>query len=348
MFVYEFKSTSCLISKIVISGLYLTIYTSRSSAAELEGTIQKLNLHGNISADHPKHVFCHNSHIDFSARGDSIPHKHLKFNNISSIKEIPAQMKALINVLIEVQQDSSIRRLEFDNLLHEANEQRISFGHAVFPEYIQEAFDNYDFTSPYISLIEREDFLASLDTYYSQDYNIQQNTLVQHAEDFLSTHWDVIHSYGFGRGKIKNEQEQNISDYYKTLLSLRNTLLKININQNDYSLYYEAANHIDKLKKNPNFDTLLPFSQDISDIERYLSEKASALPYAYLSAGIAITTEYLAKALNPLLSNSLFNSQKPQSSVIKCSDPFPLIGEIHTEDVHALFKDITANRSNSL
>lgn len=175
MFVYEFKSTNYLITKIVISGLNLTVYTNKQNAEELEGIIKTLDFNSYVSADHPEHVFCHNNYIDLSATDGALSLKHVKLNNISSMKEIPTQMSELLNFLIEMQQD---------------------------------AFNNYGITSPYISPNEYSNFLASLNTYYSQSYNIQQNTLVLYAEYFLKTHWDIIYE-----GKIDNEQERDVIDY---------------------------------------------------------------------------------------------------------------------------------------
>ncbi len=125
---------------------------------ELNGIATQFSLNSPVSGDHPSHIFCHNSYIGFSSKGDSIPHKHWKFNKISLISEIPNQMKELFDFLIERQQDSSLRRLELEKLLHAINEERLSYGHAAFPKEIQDALDNYDITSPYISLLERNDF----------------------------------------------------------------------------------------------------------------------------------------------------------------------------------------------
>ncbi len=123
---------------------------------------------------------------------------------------------------------------------------------------------------------------------------MQQNTLIKHTQDFLYEHWDVIYmKYMIGGVDITNLQEQNIMDYYQTLLNLYNVLLKINVRQNDLNLYGDAAYYIDILKRNPTFDNVLPLSQDISDIERSLSKSANLLIYPFIFQAVVITPGFI-------------------------------------------------------
>lgn len=292
MFVYEFKSNDCLITKIVISGLHLTIYTKKPNSQELNGLIKEFNLKSPISADHPKHVFCHNNYIHFSAQGDSIPHKHLKFNSINSIIEIPNQVTRMIHFLIKIQHDPSQREIEFSEFLYRLNQERLSYGHTEFPSHVQEALDNYNTTSPYIDPLECEDFLNSLNSYYNQKFNVIQNALVQYAEKFLSDNWNVVYRDQLFNDDASVEQEKSTVSYYRSMLDLRNILLKLNIRQNDYNLHYDAVNCIDKLRKNEHFNKLQPSSSVISDIENCLTKKIytliirSAATFAIMEIGL--------------------------------------------------------------
>ena len=114
MFVYEFEAgNTCLVTKIVISGSHLVLYTNKKNSQELLFMVRKFNLHSIISGDHPAHVFGHNAHVDFSAMGDTLPHKHLKFpsdtDRLSSLNDI-------FNFMLDRQHNPSIRKQDYERL----------------------------------------------------------------------------------------------------------------------------------------------------------------------------------------------------------------------------------------
>ena len=87
----------------MISGNYLTFYTTTANCSALQPVINHFQLKSSF-ADSPEHQFLHHPVVDFSRQGDRYPHKHLKFHKddrSQALKEILEQTKGYAYFLQE-------------------------------------------------------------------------------------------------------------------------------------------------------------------------------------------------------------------------------------------------------
>lgn len=114
MFIYEFQSANCLLRKVLISGPTLTIYTSKPNLQEFQAISRYFQLRSIRFAEDPRHNFCHNPYVSFSAQGDSIPHKHYK---LPEGVNKASYVEAIFHYLIENQSNISLRKEAYDQFI---------------------------------------------------------------------------------------------------------------------------------------------------------------------------------------------------------------------------------------
>ena len=171
MFIYEFKNPSrILITKIVISGFYLTLYTSKALSQELNPMIKAFGLSNIRFTEDPAHIYCHHPYIEFSALGDGVPHKHLI---LPTDKERVNSLRELLHFLVERQSNFSLRQQDYQNFVTALETERKSYGHKTFPLQVQEASDQYDTKTPFILEEEVDRILSSFIRYTNDPHYLK-------------------------------------------------------------------------------------------------------------------------------------------------------------------------------
>jgi hypothetical protein len=277
MFIYEVKSAdSCLMTKIVISGDHLVIYTNKPNSQELNGIMHSFNLESVVSGDHPAHIFCHNPYIKFSALGDSIPHKHFKFPPKVDRFDY---LKQIFDFLVNRQNNQSLRKKDYDTFIFNLNEERQSYGHKQFPPEVQKAIDCYDLKTPYIPKDEIEVILASFSQYINCTHNMNIENISIHAEALLDKHWGIIYIKPMLSFEEKfSENETILCAYFDALLKLRENLLGTMSKPNNLDFYYKAANTLKKIQVNAAYlNDEKAFHKSIVDISHHINNKINSL-----------------------------------------------------------------------
>ncbi|MFA6302370.1 MAG: hypothetical protein WC627_04445 [Legionella sp.] len=296
MFIYEFKSSStCLITKIVISGPYLTVYTSKKNCQEFNAVTTELDLKSTITGDHPSHVFCHTPFVAFSARGDSIPHKHLQFSHTDR----QAQLKDFFSALLVKQNNPDVRQTDFDTFVHELNKERESYQDEVFPSSVMDAINGYDRTTPFLPADEVEHALDAFAQYLKDSKRLQIENVSIQAEKLLNDNWHVIyinHITCFENTLDKNEQ--SLCDYFDNLLNLRTALLALMSQPNAVQYALEAQTIIQQLRTNKTFQADTEFQTCINAIEQQINSQQKAIGVrttmtTYLIESLISTTYFL-------------------------------------------------------
>lgn len=249
MFIYEFKSGSnCLISKIVISGQYLTVYTSKENCCEFQDIISSLNLKCSVSGDHPFHTFCHTPFIEFSEHGSSIPHKHLRFPDRC---DRTSYLKQFLEALIARQCDLTARQLAHTKLLSELNDERESYGDTVFPQHIQQAIDDYDLDSPFIPSKEMDHVLAAFASSLQDTSRLNIEEVSVHAQQLFDDNWDVLYNKHYiCMGNDLTDDEIILCNYYDSLLALRISLLAIMSMPNNAEYVFKVNTILQEIRSN--------------------------------------------------------------------------------------------------
>lgn len=288
MFIYEFKSKDALISKIVISNSYLTIYTNKPHSPELNPMIDHFKLRSIRFAEDPNHVFCHNPYIKFSAQGDAIPHKHLRFP--PDIDRL-AYLKEIFNYLIDRQADLGLKRQDQQSFIQALNEEREFRKHDHFPKDIQEVLDNYNASMPYIAENEVEIIIDLYSHYINDAYYSNVEAVNERAAKLFKDNGKIINKRILNFQSITlSEIEQQICSYYQALLDLREILLAIDNNSNNINLYHNTREIIEEVITNPNYKNDIPFSENIKYINSFVQSKINSLESSLLWRGGVIAT----------------------------------------------------------
>ena len=254
MFIYEFKpGFNCLITKIVISGQYLTVYTSKNNCYEFQDIVNALNLRCHVSADHPFHTYCHTPYIQFSALGSSVPHKHLRFPDNY---DRSAYLRQFFEALIFSQNDLTSRQLAHSKLLTELNKERESYGDTEFPQHIQQAIDSYDLDNPFIPLEEIDQVLAAFTSYLQDTDRLNIEKVSMHSQQLLTDYWDVLYNNHYIRtGNDLSDDEINLCNYFDSLLALRIALLGIMSMPNNSEYVLKVNTIVKEIRSNQFFLT---------------------------------------------------------------------------------------------
>lgn len=250
MFIFSFKTKGrFLIQHIVISGNFITLYTSKKDSIEIQPLITKLELSTNISGDHPKHRFLHNPFLSFSKVGDALPHKHLVFSKRDRL----TNLREICHFMLGRQSNLELRQQDHKELLAAVDKERADRGDKEFPEYIKTSFETCDLTIPFLPSQEVELLLKQFQQYLESTHLPRYIERVSNqAEQFLDKNWNVIYGniIGWSSEEKLSEMDRQIIDYYELLCDFRIVLLGIN---HDNSIKYNqlALGILSDLKKNP-------------------------------------------------------------------------------------------------
>lgn len=277
MFIYEFTSPSpCLITKFVISGSYLTVYTNKKNCQEFNSITENLNLKSSISGDHPSHVFCHTPFVGFSARGDSIPHKHLQFSNTDRL----GQLSDFFKVLLFKQNNSTLRQADFDTFVAKLNKERENYQDKSFPPSVANAINNYDLVTPFVPADEVEPALNAFAQYLKDSKRLQVENVSIQADKLLHDNWRVIYENHIICFEDKlNEDEQTLCAYFNSLLNLRTALLALTSQPNAVTYCLEAQTIIKELRANKDFQSDTQFHNCISAIDQQINNQQKAIDF---------------------------------------------------------------------
>ena len=307
MFVYSFKSKS-LIKHVVISGNYITMYTSQEHCSAVQPLINHFEL-TSVSGDHPVHHLLHNSMLSFS---NGLPHKHLKFSSSDRRQEL----LDICNFLLQRQHSPDLRKKDYDQLVQALNQEREDRGDKEFPEYINQSLAQYDLTTPFLPDEEIADFLKAFNQYtQSNSFAFYADMLCFHKEITLKDNWDILYKKAiFPDDTIADNFE--VDNYYNYLEDLRIALLGMHF-ESGIKWCGKASQAIDNIKTNPYYKQLNLKEHDITktleEIQKKVNIKNDELnrnSIAVMAAGLIIldyfrvdsTKEYMTDTIAILLS----------------------------------------------
>lgn len=297
MFIYEFKSEiTSLITKVVISGNHITLYTNKNNAQELNTLKDFLKLEHAFFSEHPSHNFCHNPFVDFSARGDGVPHKHIRFPPDGNRA---VHLKNIVNHLLDRQKNPLLRKQDYDNFINGLDEERRSHNDTCFPKYVQDAIDTYDLQTPFVPEHEINGLVNAFDQYANNAFHHNVEAIEYHAEEFIKTHWDTVYTkniIGFGDEELDTEEVQ-ICEYYKGLKDLRELMLAKESDPNNINLYYYTRDVIKKIMANKNFNEHSSFSNSVTYLREQIEERLHRMKTCQCLNLIMITAAFSVGAI---------------------------------------------------
>ena len=253
MFIYEFTSLStCLITRIVISGPYFTVYTSKKNCQEFNQVIEQLKMRSSIIGDHPLHFLCHTPFVAFSAQAGAIPHKHWQFSDEDRLK----QLGTFFYAFLEKQSNSDLRKKDYQIFVDKLNVEREGFGLAEFPDDIIKLINSYDLETPFIPANEVEQALAAFAKYLQNTDHINLEKVGSQTEKLLNTHWDLIYNnHIILPGTELNKEQMLICDYFDSLVELREPLLALISMPNNQRYCLQLNKIIKKIRENQAYQT---------------------------------------------------------------------------------------------
>jgi hypothetical protein len=290
MFIYSFVNKGkYLINHIVISGTYLTFYTTSPDCSALQPVINRFKLQSSF-ADSPEHQFLHHPFVDFSREGDKYPHKHMKFHKEDRLQAL----KEIFNLFLQRQNDSRLRKKDFIKLRKDLHVERIAFGHKTFPPSIQAALNTYDVHTPFFPKEELPHLLKAFSKYLEENsLSHQAEKLASHAEMIIDKNTELLF-YGFG--DANTPEDIKLKQYYDNVVRLRLLLLKISTCA-DYSNYYYTSSIAKTLLTDelsaPIFYVLNNIIESTKTVVDIFEKKSRLLIAGLVAAGVAMTDVYL-------------------------------------------------------
>jgi len=246
MFIYEIKSNKkSIITKIVISVNYLTLYTNKPSRQEFKTLTDELGfISDSFFAEHPEHVFCHTPFVEFSARGSFHPHRHFAFPKNANRKDMLAK---LLEGMVELQNNTKKRIALREELIKGLDKERLSYGHKKFPENVQEAIDSYDTETDFIAANEISIIIKKFSEYEVNSFLITCEKIARCAQALLNDNFQEV----YGNMISWEEPENDHFKLYQSLKTLWAYLHGISMYQGRVDLLFQALAIIADIKKNP-------------------------------------------------------------------------------------------------
>jgi len=276
MFIYTFKSKgNYLVNHVVITGKHLTLYTTQNSCGAIQPLINKLKLSDNtMSGDHPAHSFLHNPFVSFSKKGDSVPHKHLKFKDTNNLENL----KSIFIFLLARQNSNELRKKDYDDFLAAINQERKDRGDKEFPSYVKKALNEYDLTTPFFPADELETLLFEYKKHLGSNSFIRYaEQIAEYAEEILDKNWETIYSKQIFCAKDKlSDEEKQLINFYNCLTELRIALLGIHY-ENSVNWYELAINTINHINNNSYFKKIKSIQDMLNIFSKKIPEISAAI-----------------------------------------------------------------------
>lgn len=317
MFIYTFTTKGkYLLSHIVITCSYLTLYFNKENPLEISFLAEDLHMRRIKFVEDPAHKLMHNPMVKFSSLGERAPHQHMKFNSEDRKKELTN----IFLYLIEKQKDTKYRREFFHKICCDIENDRLRSGQKELPEEIQSAIDAYDFTIPFLPSQEVELLLKKFNKYLqSAGFAKKAEDIGNYSEKLLHTHGTFLYLKPWEDPETL--QEKHLNALYKNLLDLRIEMLRLDAEKYSYSR--NASKQLESILNTPYFldfqnPDYLELVHLLKPIEKLISERNKENIYKTnlifitlpaLSVGLAeIYLYYRYNDVNASLFNTVFYS----------------------------------------